>query len=225
MSETYNINSKSLDDMLKDVTVTVSRLDTVTCDSLTSTAYPSITTTTPYNTYHGGGSIQGISSSGGFELAIANLTASDVIAEDCRKTVKDDTLTTLDDNFNLRYYKNGCPIKGAKSLPKVIDVQTYGDKVVKVTFSDGSFTKAVKDDDDDFLTAGIAICYLKKMLAADAKYSTNAFNKVLTKILKIMDKNRKAAEKKKKDEAEAKAKRLAKEAKKNKKKAKREKRK
>lgn len=221
MSETYNMNSN----MLNDLVVTVSRLDTPACDKLTSITYPSVTTTTPYNTYHSGGSIQGISSLGSFEAAIANLTASDVITEDCCKTVKDDTLTTLDDNFTLRYYKDGRQIKDAKSLPKVTDVQTYGNKVVKVTFSDGSFTKAVKDDEDDFLTAGIAICYLKKMLAADAKYSTNAFNKVISKIIKIMDKNRKAAEKKKKDEAEAKAKRLAKEAKKNKKKIKRDKRK
>ena len=51
----------------------------------------------------------------------------------------------------------------------------------------------------------------------DIKYGTNAFNKVISKIIKIMGKNRKAAEKKKKDEAEAKAKRLAKEAKQNKK--------
>lgn len=221
MSETYNITNSSLNDM-----IVISQNDRLTCNGLaTSVINPSFATTTSYNTYHSGGSIHGPISTGAFELAIANLTAGKEIEEDFSETVKDDTLTTLDDNFTLRYYKDGCQIKGAKSLPKVIDVQTYGDKVVKVTFSDGSFTKAVKDDDDDFLTAGIAICYLKKMLVEDAKYSTNAFNKVLTKILKVMDKNRKAAEKKKKDEAEAKAKRLTKEAKKNKKKAKRDKRK
>ena len=140
--------------------------------------------------------------------------------------MRDDTLTTLNDNFTLRYYKDGHQVGAPEFLPKVTDVQTYGDKVVKVIFADGTFTKAVKDDEDDFLTAGIAICYLKKMLASDdIKYGTNAFNKVISKIIKIMDKNRKAAEKKKKDEAEAKAKRLAKEAKKNKKKIKRDKRK
>ena len=143
-----------------------------------------------------------------------------------KKEVRDDTLTTLNDNFTLRYYKDGYQVGAPEFLPKVTDVQTYGDKVVKVVFADGTFTKAVKDDEDDFLTAGIAICYLKKMLASDdIKYGTNAFNKVISKIIKIMDKNRKAAEKKKKDEAEAKAKRLAKEAKKNKKKIKRDKRK
>lgn len=143
-----------------------------------------------------------------------------------KKEVRDDTLTTLNDNFTLRYYKDGYQVGAPEFLPKVTDVQTYGDKVVKVIFADGTFTKAVKDDEDDFLTAGIAICYLKKMFASDdIKYGTNAFNKVISKIIKIMDKNRKAAEKKKKDEAEAKAKRLAKEAKKNKKKIKRDKRK
>lgn len=143
-----------------------------------------------------------------------------------KKEVRDDTLTTLNDNFTLRYYKDGYQVGAPEFLPKVTDVQTYGDKVVKVIFADGTFTKAVKDDEDDFLTAGIAICYLKKMLASDdIKYGTNAFNKVISKIIKIMDKNRKAAEKRKKDEAEAKAKRLAKEAKKNKKKIKRDKRK
>ena len=148
------------------------------------------------------------------------------LADTTKKEVRDDTLTTLNDNFTLRYYKDGYQVGAPEFLPKVTDVQTYGDKVVKVIFADGTFTKAVKDDEDDFLTAGIAICYLKKMLASDdIKYGTNAFNKVISKIIKIMDKNRKAAEKKKKDEAEAKAKRLAKEAKKNKKKIKRDKRK
>lgn len=148
------------------------------------------------------------------------------VVDKTKKEVRDDTLTTLDDNFTLRYYKDGHQVGATEFLPKVTDVQTYGDKVVKVIFADGTFTKAVKDDEDDFLTAGIAICYLKKMLAGDdIKYGTNAFNKVISKIIKIMDKNRKAAEKKKKDEAEAKAKRLAKEAKKNKKKIKRDKRK
>lgn len=148
------------------------------------------------------------------------------LADKNEKEVRDDTLTTLNDNFTLRYYKDGYQVGAPEFLPKVTDVQTYGDKVVKVIFADGTFTKAVKDDEDDFLTAGIAICYLKKMLASDdIKYGTNAFNKVISKIIKIMDKNRKAAEKKKKDEAETKAKRLAKEAKKNKKKVKRDKRK
>ena len=148
------------------------------------------------------------------------------LADKNEKEVRDDTLTTLNDNFTLRYYKDGHQVGAPEFLPKVTDVQTYGDKVVKVIFADGTFTKAVKDNEDDFLTAGIAICYLKKMLASDdIKYGTNAFNKVISKIIKIMDKNRKAAEKKKKDEAEAKAKRLAKEAKKNKKKVKRDKRK
>ena len=148
------------------------------------------------------------------------------VVDKTKKEVRDDTLTTLNDNFTLRYYKDGHQVGAPEFLPKVTDVQTYGDKVVKVIFADGTFTKAVKDDEDDFLTAGIAICYLKKMLASDdIKYGTNAFNKVISKIIKIMDKNRKAAEKKKKDEAEAKAKRLAKEAKKNKKKIKRDKRK
>lgn len=148
------------------------------------------------------------------------------LADKNEKEVRDDTLTTLNDNFTLRYYKDGYQVGAPEFLPKVTDVQTYGDKVVKVIFADGTFTKAVKDDEDDFLTAGIAICYLKKMLASDdIKYGTNAFNKVISKIIKIMDKNRKATEKKKKDEAEAKAKRLAKEAKKNKKKIKRDKRK
>lgn len=148
------------------------------------------------------------------------------LADKNEKEVRDDTLTTLNDNFTLRYYKDGHQVGAPEFLPKVTDVQTYGDKVVKIIFADGTFTKVVKDDEDDFLTAGIAICYLKKMLASDdIKYGTNAFNKIISKIIKIMDKNRKAAEKKKKDEAEAKAKRLAKEAKKNKKKIKRDKRK
>ena len=108
------------------------------------------------------------------------------LADKNKKEVRDDTLTTLNDNFTLRYYKDGHQVGAPEFLPKVTDVQTYGDKVVKVIFADGTFTKAVKDDEDDFLTAGIAICYLKKMLASDdIKYGTNAFNKVISKIIKI----------------------------------------
>ena len=187
-------------------TITVRAFDNaiITVNDLVNPCNPN----TWYTTNTSGGKIS-------FELADKN-----------EKEVRDDTLTTLNDNFTLRYYKDGHQVGAPEFLPKVTDVQTYGDKVVKVIFADGTFTKAVKDDEDDFLTAGIAICYLKKMLASDdIKYGTNAFNKVISKIIKIMDKNRKAAEKKKKDEAEAKAKRLAKEAKKNKKKIKRDKRK
>ena len=107
-----------------------------------------------------------------------------------KKEVRDDTLTTLNDNFTLRYYKDGYQVGAPEFLPKVTDVQTYGDKVVKVIFADGTFTKAVKDDEDDFLTAGIAICYLKKMLASDdIKYCTNAFNKVISNSVNLILEN------------------------------------
>lgn len=103
-------------------------------------------------------------------------------------TVREDTITTLNNKFKYTKYKNKYKFDTI-NLPEVTKVEVYNDKVVKMTFTDGTFTKAIRTNDpDEQLVAGMAICYLKRMLDKDPKYSTNIFNKVMSKIMKIFKK-------------------------------------
>lgn len=50
----------------------------------------------------------------------------------------------------------------------IADIQVYNNKVVKVVFSDGTFTKSVCGENDTFdLDIGITICVIKKMAGKD----------------------------------------------------------
>lgn len=52
--------------------------------------------------------------------------------------------------------------------PKIVKIETYNDRVVKVTFADGTFTKAVCAVNDIFdIDVGITVCVMKKMLGKD----------------------------------------------------------
>ena len=88
--------------------------------------------------------------------------------------------------------------------PKPVKVETYNDRVVKVTFEDGSFTKSVCSDNDTFdLDVGITICILKRVMG---KNGHKLYNNMMRDIHKIMDENEKDKEKARKDKAERKAK-------------------
>lgn len=88
--------------------------------------------------------------------------------------------------------------------PKLVKVETYNDRVVKVTFEDGSFTKSVCSDNDTFdLDVGITICILKRAMGKDGH---KLYNNMMRDIHKIMDENEKDKEKARKDKAERKAK-------------------
>lgn len=70
-------------------------------------------------------------------------------------------------------------------IPKVMKVETYNDRVVKVTFTDGSFTKAVCGEQDTFdLDTGITVCLMKKMLGENG---TRKYNDALRDIHKLME--------------------------------------
>ncbi len=78
-------------------------------------------------------------------------------------------------------------------LPKVTDVQTFNERVVKVIFDDGSFTKAVCSKDDVFdLDTGIMVCLIRRMIAKDADSATYAFNRLMSDIHRTMERNEKA---------------------------------
>lgn len=88
--------------------------------------------------------------------------------------------------------------------PKPVKVETYNDRVVKVTFEDGSFTKSVCSDNDTFdLDVGITICILKRVMG---KNGHKLYNNMMRDIHKIMDENEKDKEKARKEKAERKAK-------------------
>ena len=75
----------------------------------------------------------------------------------------------------------------------VKSVDVYNDKVVKVTFDDGSFTKSVCSDNDHFdVDVGITICLLKKLLG---KNPNREYAKLIRDIHKVMDKNEKEKQK------------------------------
>lgn len=90
------------------------------------------------------------------------------------------------------------------NMPKPVKVETYNDRVVKVAFEDGSFTKSVCSDNDTFdLDVGITICILKRAMG---KNGHKLYNNMMRDIHKIMDENEKDKEKARKDKAERKAK-------------------
>lgn len=81
------------------------------------------------------------------------------------------------------------------SAGDVRKVETYNDRVVKVTFGDGSFTKSVCSENDKFdLDVGITICLMKKMLGKDGN---KKYNNAIRQIHKIMEDNLKAKEEEK----------------------------
>lgn len=116
------------------------------------------------------------------------------------------------DHDVIKYYDDGIE-KNAKYVPCVDDVMFYNRRCVKVKFADGTTETAVLNpDEDEVLTAGIAICYLKKMLEIGRSgYGNNAFNKVIERAIEAMVRSRRTEfeTKEKEEKAKATAKRQA----------------
>lgn len=75
-------------------------------------------------------------------------------------------------------------------VPEIIDVKTINNKVVIVTFVDGTQTKAVCDKDDTFnLEVGIGICITKRLMSDDEQTGNSMFNKTIKNALKVMKRN------------------------------------
>ena len=110
------------------------------------------------------------------------------------------------DHDVIKYYDDGIE-RNAKYVPCVDDVLFYNRRCVKVKFADGTTETAVLNpDEDEVLTAGIAICYLKKMLEIGRSgYGNNAFNKVIERALEAMVRSRKKELETKEKEEKAKA--------------------
>ena len=119
-------------------------------------------------------------------------------------------------NFDTSLFEK-CFIIDARDImckvPKIAKIETYNDRVVKVTFADGTFTKAVCAVNDIFdIDVGITVCVMKKMLGKDGSKIYNNMirdchklmneqenKKIEMKMLKeeIKDKQRKDEEKRK----------------------------
>lgn len=93
-------------------------------------------------------------------------------------------------------------------VPEIIDVKVINDKVIIVTFIDGTQTKAVCDKDDTFnLEVGIGICITKRLMSNDEQTGNSMFNKTIKNALKVMKRNEQL--KKACKEAEEEEKRIA----------------
>lgn len=74
-------------------------------------------------------------------------------------------------------------------IPPVVNVETYNNRVVKVTFADGSFTKSVCSENDTFdLDVGISVCITKRMMGKDGHKN---YNNMMRKVHEQMIKNAK----------------------------------
>ena len=91
-----------------------------------------------------------------------------------------------------------------EGLPAIKKVETYNDRVVKVTFIDDTFTKAVCSENDHFdLDVGITICSMKRLLGKDGN---RHYNDLIRKAHKVIIENAKKKEAEAKEEAERKLK-------------------
>ena len=95
--------------------------------------------------------------------------------------------------------KSGIPFS---ILPEVTDVQIINNKVVILTFADGTTTKSVTDEADEFvLETGISICLMKRILMHfKGGNGSGAYNRLIEDVEKVylrkIEAERKAAEEK-----------------------------
>lgn len=117
-------------------------------------------------------------------------------------------LVAKNGDIYVRHYKDGFFQTERKLMPDIADVRVYNNTVV-VMFADKTKTSAVLDSVDTFsVDQGISVCITKKLLGADG---SSLYNKLVTRALKVIKKNKKAAEdEKKKKEDEKKARELKK---------------
>ena len=88
-----------------------------------------------------------------------------------------------------------------EGLPAIKKIETYNDRVTKVTFIDETFTKAVCSENDYFdLDTGITICYMKRLLG---KNGNKRYNNIIRYAHKVIDENNKNKEEEAKKKAEA----------------------
>lgn len=96
-----------------------------------------------------------------------------------------------------------------KTFPNIANIENYNNRAMKMTFSDGSFTRCAinsKDSAEDlFFYNAATICYLKKLLDDGSNtLGTNVYNKFLEIFSKVVKEVEKEKNKEKEKEAERK---------------------
>lgn len=80
--------------------------------------------------------------------------------------------------------KKSKPVKSVE----IANIEMYNDRVVKVTFDDGSFTKSVCQENDIFdLDVGITVCLMKKMLDTGKGDGTRIYNDIIRDAHKLIN--------------------------------------
>lgn len=91
-----------------------------------------------------------------------------------------------------------------EGLPAIKKIETYNDRVTKVTFIDDTFTKSVCSENDHFdEDVGITICCMKRLFGKDGN---RMYNDMIRKAHKVIDENNKKKEAEAKEKAERKLK-------------------
>ena len=91
-----------------------------------------------------------------------------------------------------------------EGLPAIKKIETYNDRVTKVTFIDDTFTKSVCSENDHFdEDVGITICCMKRLFGKDGN---RMYNDMIRKAHKVIIENAKKKEAETKEEAERKLK-------------------
>jgi len=106
-------------------------------------------------------------------------------------------------DFSTFTCTSGMTIGSARvRLPKITNIEMYNDRVVKVTFDDGSFTKSVCQENDIFdLDVGITVCLMKKMLDSGKGDGTRIYNDIIRGAHKLInDKENEKIEKRMEEE-------------------------
>lgn len=89
-----------------------------------------------------------------------------------------------------------------EGLPAIKKIETYNDRVTKVTFIDDTFTKSVCSENDHFdEDVGITICCMKRLFGKDGN---RMYNDMIRKAHKVIDENNKKKEAEAKEKAERK---------------------
>ena len=121
------------------------------------------------------------------------VTTKTVLVEKCNK-------------IYVKHYKDGFFQYERSLIPSIVDVRLY-DNTVVVMFADKTKTSAVLDAEDTYnVEQGISICITKKLLGEEGH---TIYNKLITRALKVIEKQKKAAEAEaKKKEADKQAREL-----------------
>lgn len=122
----------------------------------------------------------------------------------------EDNAKKMEDKMNTVAKRNGKAVDAAMNFKKI---EVYNDRVVKITFADGTYTKAVCSDKDEFcLDTGIMVCVMKKLFGGQkegTKLIASMLNNAHAQIEKqeyekLVEEERRFADEQKKRKAELK---------------------